>query len=95
MPGTILIKGANGLLAGVVVQRILKEELTLTLLLTVGNTSSADPNTKKLRDLASQYPASQASIRGPDLSNLKSVHNFADIVAAEISAEQLSPLISI
>ena len=63
--GTILITGANGSVAAQTVRYLLSRDpegtTTTTLLLTVRNTSDADVNTKRLREIVSQYPASAQS----------------------------------
>ena len=93
MPGTILITGANGSLALAAVERLLNESADSTLLLTVRNPD--DSNTETLRHTLSRFPEERASLRQLDLADLTSVHDFADAIAAEVSAGKLPALVSI
>ncbi|KAI0403370.1 hypothetical protein F4802DRAFT_294510 [Xylaria palmicola] len=95
MSGTIIITGANGSLAICAVQQLLREAPEKTLILTVRNTSDADPNTKKLRETLGRYADSRASIRSLDLASLRAVHAFADGIAAEVAQETLPPIVGI
>ena len=98
MTGTIFITGANGSLAIPGVDCLLSKYPDYHLVLTVRNTSSSsDANTKRLEQVISKHPAAAArtSIRKLDLSDLASVHRFADSLASEIDQKKLPPIASI
>jgi len=95
MSGTILITGANGSLAIPGVQHLLTHYPQYAVILTVRNTSETDANTKKLRDIISQHPKANTSIRTLDFSNLSEVHAFANTLAADVANGTLPPLAGI
>lgn len=95
MAGTVLMTGANSSLAIPAVQYLLTEYPDHALVLTVRNASDTDVNTKKLRDIVSQYPSAKTSIRELDLVDLSAVHDFASTIAAEIAEGSLPALVSI
>ncbi|KAF2238880.1 NAD(P)-binding protein [Viridothelium virens] len=95
MAGTILITGANGSLAMPAVHRLLSESPKYTLLLTVRNLSATDTNTEKLRQIISHFPEKSALLRQLDLADLTAVHNFADSIAADVTAARLPALAGI
>jgi NAD(P)-dependent dehydrogenase (short-subunit alcohol dehydrogenase family) len=95
MTGTIVITGANGSVAVHAVRHLLTEAPDNTLVLTVRNPSRSDPNTKNLHDIVSQFPRSTVLIRQLDLASLRSVHEFADTLLADIAEEKLPPLVGI
>jgi len=95
MAGIILVTGANGSLAIPAIQYLLTKYLNYAAVLTVRNTSDTDVNTKKLRDMISQYPNAKTSLRQLDLSGLSAVHAFASTIAFEIADGKLPPLASI
>ncbi|PLB55667.1 NAD(P)-binding protein [Aspergillus steynii IBT 23096] len=93
--GTIIITGANGSVAIPAVEQLLSQHPDHTLVLTVRNAASEDPNTQRLRDVISQHETAKASIRQLDLASLSSVHQFAGEIASEISEGKLPHLTSI
>lgn len=93
--GTIIITGANGSVAIPAVEQLLSQYPDHTLVLTVRNAASEDPNTQRLRDVISQHESAKASIRQLDLASLASVHQFAAEIATEISEGKLPHLTSI
>lgn len=95
MAGTIIVTGANGSLAIPAVQQLLNNYPSCTTVLTVRNTLDADSNTKTLREILTQYPDAETSIRKLDLADLSAVHDFANNVDAEIADGKLPPLASI
>lgn len=95
MAGTIIITGANGSLAVPAVQHLLTNYPSYTLVLTVRDILDTDVNTKQLREIITQYPEANTSIRKLDLANLAAVHEFARAIAAEITDGKLPPLASI
>lgn len=95
MAGTIIITGANGSIATHVVRHLLTKAPGHTLILAVRNIPDSDPNTKCLRETLSNFPNSKAWIRSLDLSVLKDVHDFADVIIAEVGGGTLPPLMAI
>ncbi|KAH8427559.1 uncharacterized protein LDX57_005273 [Aspergillus melleus] len=93
--GTIIITGANGSLAIPAVEQLLTQYPDHTLVLTVRNTASEDPNTQKLRNIISHHHTAKTSIRQLDLASLTSVHKFAGDIATEITEGKLPQLTSI
>lgn len=95
MAGTVIITGANGSLAVPAVHRLLTTYPDYTAILTVRDASDADINTKKLRNLVSQFPNSKASIRQLNLAELSEVNDFANSISAEISTGKIPPLAAV
>ncbi|GAQ38839.1 hypothetical protein AtubIFM55763_002404 [Aspergillus tubingensis] len=95
MPGTILLTGANSSLAIPAVHHFLTKYPDYTLVLTVRNPSTSDPNTKRLNDTITPFFNPSTSIRKLDLSNLSEVTTFAQALATEITNGTLPPLASI
>ncbi|KAK5632851.1 hypothetical protein RRF57_008565 [Xylaria bambusicola] len=95
MAGTIIITGANGSIAVHAVQQLLSKAPDSTLILTVRETSDADPNTGRLQETVNQFPKSTVVVRRLDLTSLKNVHKFAETIAAEVIQEKLPPLAAI
>lgn len=95
MAGTIIITGANGSLAIPSVKYLLSNYPTYAAVLTVRDASSSDANTQNLRDVVSQFPKANTSIRTLDLSSLSAVSSFAAAIKTDISEKKLPPLASI
>lgn len=93
--GTIIITGANGSVAVPAVEQLLSQYADHTLILTVRNAASEDPNTQRLRDVISHHKSAKASIRQLDLAKLSSVHGFTRDIATEITEGKLPHLTSI
>jgi NAD(P)-dependent dehydrogenase (short-subunit alcohol dehydrogenase family) len=91
--GTVIITGANGSCASAFVYHILSHYPSLTLLATVRNASSSDPNTTHLNNLISTSPnSSQASIEALDLSSLTNVRTFAEKTAQRVESGEIPPI---
>ncbi|KAK6956709.1 hypothetical protein Daesc_001988 [Daldinia eschscholtzii] len=95
MAGSILITGANGTLAIPAVEYLLKKYPDYTALLTVRDSSDADPNTNKLRGVISRYSEAKAFIYKLDLTSLSHTHQFASKLSQDIQTKQIPPLKSI
>ncbi|KAK3984535.1 short-chain dehydrogenase [Cladorrhinum sp. PSN332] len=89
MSGTVIITGASGSLAIPAIDYLLTKYPDYTVVLTVRNTSDADPNTKRLLTIIAKHPQAKTSIRKLDLSDLDAVHTFADAIIAEVSEGKL------
>lgn len=92
MPATILLTGANGSLGIHLVGHLLDKHPEYTLLLTVRNTTAADPNTAKLLHVIAKYATAKVSLRQLDLANISQVHSFITTVQDEIKSTKLPPL---
>ncbi|KAI1800285.1 NAD(P)-binding protein [Daldinia bambusicola] len=95
MAGSVLITGANGTLAIAAVEYLLKSYPYHTALLTVRDSSEADPNTNKLREIISRYPEAKAFIYKLDLTSLSETHQFASKLSQDIQIKQIPLLKSI
>ncbi|KAK7189883.1 hypothetical protein DPSP01_008408 [Paraphaeosphaeria sporulosa] len=95
MAGSVLITGANGSLGLALVSYILSTYPDHTLLLTVRNPSSSDPNTAKLHEIIAKHPKADVRIELIDLASLKDVASYADEVAACIRQGQYPKLSAI
>ncbi|RGP79035.1 hypothetical protein FLONG3_2941 [Fusarium longipes] len=91
--GTVIITGANGSCATAFVSHLLSRYPTLTLLATVRNTSTSDPNTAHLSKIISTSPnPSKASIEALDLCSLSKVRTFAEKTAQRVKSGELPPI---
>ncbi|KAM0551387.1 hypothetical protein ACHAPJ_008496 [Fusarium lateritium] len=85
MTGTVIITGANGSAALGFVSEILTTYPSYTLLATVRNPSTSDPNTAKLSKLIASHKNSHAQIQALDLSMLSNVRTFAEETAKRVA----------
>ncbi|KAF4963027.1 hypothetical protein FSARC_8937 [Fusarium sarcochroum] len=85
MTGTVIITGANGSAALGFVSEILSAYPSHTLLATVRNPSTSDPNTAKLSKLIASHKTSRAHIQALDLSVLSNVRTFAEETAKRVA----------
>jgi NAD(P)-dependent dehydrogenase (short-subunit alcohol dehydrogenase family) len=85
MDGTVLITGANSSLAIPAIEYLLSKYPNYNAVLTVRDTSEADLNTRKLRQIIEAHPGSTVTVEKLDLASLAAVASFADLVNSNIS----------
>jgi NAD(P)-dependent dehydrogenase (short-subunit alcohol dehydrogenase family) len=90
--GTVVLTGANGSMGIHATERLLNVHPDLTLVLTVRDSSSTDPNTAHLRSVISKYPKSKAHIYQLDLSSLAEVRDFTNNITSNIDRGELPRL---
>ncbi|KAG5749421.1 hypothetical protein H9Q69_009335 [Fusarium xylarioides] len=90
MTGTIIITGANGSLALAFISHLIKTHPSYTILATVRDASSSDPNTAQLSSILSSHP--QSSIEAPDLPLLLNVRSFSENTAKRVAAGEIPPI---
>ncbi|KAK7959666.1 uncharacterized protein PG986_004520 [Apiospora aurea] len=85
--GTIILTGANGSVGLAAAEHLLKSYPQYHFVFTVRDAADTDPNTRKLRDLISNYPhaKSKASVHQVDLADLSAVHEFALAISSSVA----------
>jgi NAD(P)-dependent dehydrogenase (short-subunit alcohol dehydrogenase family) len=93
--GTVLLTGANSSLGLPAVEHLLAAYPAHTAILTVRNTTAADPNTAKLLAIIAKYPAAKVELRRLDLSSNAQVADFATSLAKEVRNGKLPRIAAI
>jgi WW domain-containing oxidoreductase len=90
--GTVVITGANGSLALMFVENLLRKYPSYHAILAVRDASDDDQNTIRLREIVNNAMNDKVSIEAVDLASLSSVRNFADSVFGRVSTQKLPPI---
>lgn len=93
--GTVIITGANGSLALAYVQQFLHDFPSYFAIFAVRNDSDEDPNTAKLRKIASKFKDAKFSVEAVDLSSIENVKAFSENIANRVSTGEIPRISSI
>jgi NAD(P)-dependent dehydrogenase (short-subunit alcohol dehydrogenase family) len=93
--GTVIITGANGSLGLAYVQQFLQDFPSYFAIFAVRNDSDEDPNTAKLRQIASKFKDAKFSVEAVDLSSIKNVKAFSENIANRVSSGEIPQISAI